>query len=163
MLAVTFLAALLCGVAGDLTPDLALENTKKIGNLLNKFDLDRPTDFDTLEVEENFTLSTWNVSSRTYEVQLKQVCKVAGLDALGSACDCDDCASALNESSYNVTNTVMEKACMWLCEGPCVGNTSDNFTTCKDQIYYYCFKKYMSQQHINAFINNAEIILTSGS
>ena len=125
--------------------------SSSIKNLLNNFQDDLPTDFAYPEVEENFTLSHWNVSSRTYEAELKRMCKVAGLDALGSAC-AGDCARACSESSHNVS-AVMEKACMWLCEVPCDGNTTDDSTTCKDQIYKFCFKKYASE--INAFIGDA--------
>ena len=150
--AVTFLAALLCGVAGDLKLKTNEEIwNSSIRNLLDNFKLDLPTDFEISGVEENFTLSAWNVSSTTYAAQLKRVCKVAGLDALGSPC-AGDCASVCSESSYNVSD-VMEKACMWLCEGPCDGNTRDDPTPCKDQMYYYCFKKYASD--INAFIGDA--------
>ena len=131
--------------------------SSSIRNLLINFGLDLPKDFDLPGVEENFTLNHWNVSSTTDEAELKRVCRVAGLDALGSAFG-SDCASHCGSagasalSSYNVSG-VMEKACMWLCEGQCDGNTRDDPRPCKDWIYYYCFKKYASD--INAFIGNA--------
>ena len=128
--------------------------SSSITNLLFYFNLDLPKDFELSGVEENFTLNHWNVSSTTDEAELKRVCRVAGLDALGRAFGSDrasHCDSA-GASNHNVSS-VMEKACTWLCEEQCDGNTRDDPRRCKDWIYYYCFKKYASE--INAFINNA--------